>query len=486
MEIKVGEAIKAFEGGVALQEMVEGQRYYDFENTAIMKRKKLMYARNQQTGQDYLIEDPYKANNKLASGYYKLLVDQKVQYILGKSPNIRTIDAVAKVAAETGPGVASASIDVDKLLGRDFLRVLRRCAKDAAMKCIGWAQPYVDQAGAFRLMRIPPEQCIPVYDEADADLLLSVIRFYPVTVNGKDGRPVSGVRAEVWTAQDVTVYLRVEGEQDFAVEQPTRPHMTQSVTYGQRVEEQTGRSWGRVPLVPLYNNDDRHSDLKGVRRYIDAYDAVESDFANNLADIQDVFWVLKGYDGQNMNTFLDEVRKYKTLKVSEEGDARAETVQIPTEARQALLDRLNDDIFKFGRGMDPSKTGDGNITNIVIKARYSNLDLKASEFEAQLDDFVAVLVDFLNIYLGLYGKQPVPEYEVVFNRSQIINETELLGANAGQQGSISEETRLSHHPWVDDVFSEQKRLQNEKPDIDLTPPSLDDGAGEAGDGGVVT
>ena len=89
---------------------------------------------------------------------------------------------------------------------------------------------------------------------------------------------------------------------------------------------------------------------------------------------------------------------------------------------------------------------------------------------------------FLNRYLQINGQTPVGDYDVTFNRSMIMNETEILTANAGQQGNVSDETRLSNHPWVDDVAEEQERLEAEKPDVELDDDDLEDDIDGQGSG----
>jgi SPP1 family phage portal protein len=287
----------------------------------------------------------------------------------------------------------------------------------------------------------------------------------------------------VWDEFYVTYYQQDPDSLEYKIDGKPASHMKTKEMYGEEVRSEGALSWGVVPFIPLQNNDEGLYDLQPVKGFIDVYDLVDSDFANNLEDIQDIYWILKGYNGENMDTFLAEVRKYKTLKVSEEGDAKAQTVEIPTEARKTMLEILNDDIFKFGRGVDTSKTGEGTITNVVIKSRFANLDLKASEFENQLRDFIDRVVVFYNRYLNIKGQPLIEDYDVTFNRSQIFNETEILKANAEQQGAVSEDTRLSNHPWVDNVEEEKKKLEAEKPVIVLT----DDEDGEedptGGDGG---
>ena len=51
--------------------------------------------------------------------------------------------------------------------------------------------------------------------------------------------------------------------------------------------------WGRVPFIPLRNNEKELTDLQLVKGLIDAYDLVSSEGTNNLLDLVDLYWVMK-------------------------------------------------------------------------------------------------------------------------------------------------------------------------------------------------
>ena len=116
-----------------------------------------------------------------------------------------------------------------------------------------------------------------------------------------------------------------------------------------------GLSWGRVPFIPLWWNDEKQNQLYTVKNWIDIYDITASDFANNIDDFQDVYWILKNYNGQDLGEFMNEVKRLRTIKVGSDGDASAQTIQIPTEARQAFLQLARTEIFKGGMGVDNLK-----------------------------------------------------------------------------------------------------------------------------------
>jgi SPP1 family phage portal protein len=468
---KVDKAIKnyinSFEGSKDLKNMVYGEDYYRSRNTEIMKRKMMIYSENDE-GCPIEMVDPYKANNKLASGFLKLLVDQKINYSLGKDLILESEQAE----------------ELWSTLGDKFQTTLRQIAKESAKKATGWGHVYIDEEGKFKLVKIPSEQIIPVYSTTDDEQLELIIRYYNVVGQDRKGDATNIIRVEVWDNEQITYYeqdtqtgmFQLLNKQDMVrlfnrpYENP-RLHLMKDVKYGGSVSRSEGLAWGRIPFIPLYNNDELETDLNAVKNYIDVYDIVESDFANNLEDFQDIYWILKGYQGENVGQFLEQVKRYKALKVSEEGDAKAEKLEVPYEARMTELKNLEEKIFTFGQGVNLNQSGDGNITNVVIRSRFANLDLKASEFEIEVEDFIFTLMYFVNKYRELTNQSEIILDRITFNRSMIINEIEMLEANTKQKGLVSEHTRLSNHTWIDDVEEELKMIEEEQAS---TIPLLDD------------
>jgi SPP1 family phage portal protein len=227
-----------------------------------------------------------------------------------------------------------------------------------------------------------------------------------------------------------------------------------------------GHGWGKVQFVPLWNNDEHTTDLEPVKAHIDVYDIIESDFANNIEDLQDAVIKLINYGGvtENMHEFINYLKKYKVLPLDAEGDAEYMTTEIPVQARESMLQTLRNNIFEFGQGVDVTQTGDGNITNVVIKNRYAGLDLKANDTEARIVEFVKELAWFANEYLRMRGQQQdiIDDINIIFNRSIIINTKEIIDAVVASKGIISERTAISNHPWVTDVDEELLQIQTER------------------------
>ena len=406
-----------------------GEDYYRQKNTAIMDRIKLVPT---ETGG--FVADPYKANHKLPSGYLRVLIDQKVSYSLNDR------------MTSDGEYVAS-------VLGDSWKKDIQRVGRDASMKGFGVWQFWIDN-GKVKRKRIPPEQIIPVYNSEDE--LVQVVRQYSKNNNGKQIDI-----AEVWDSETVTRF-ECETGKDWIVAGFPEQHIVTRTSYGSKTSEETGVSWGVVPFAIFKNNEYLDTDLSYIKNFIDSYDLVNSDFVNNLDDFQDSWWVLRNYDGQNLSEFFDMVKKYKAVKVSDDGEARRETAEVPHEAKTVFLDRIKGDIYEYGMGVDVTglaKNG-GQMTTVEIRSKYGNLDLKADKFEFEAEEFINTALSFYNnSVVNGSGNVQKDSVEITFDRSVLINEIELSTLANQSVGAISEETRLANDPRVKDVKYEISMME---------------------------
>ena len=96
---------------------------------------------------------------------------------------------------------------------------------------------------------------------------------------------------------------------------------------------------------------------------------------------------MKGFQGDNLDELMVNVKAKKHVGVDEEGGVEIKTIDIPYQARQAKLELDEKNIYRFGFGFNSAQVGDGNITNIIIKSRYALLDLKCNKLEIRLKQF---------------------------------------------------------------------------------------------------
>lgn len=400
-----------------------GEDYYKSRNTEIMSRDPKVFVEG--VG---VVSNPFKANHKLASGYLQKIVDQKVNYLLGN-----------------GAVLTDESLNLDAY-GRDFDEFLQDLGTTASKKGKAWVYMYVD-GNKLKMVEVAPEQIIPIYDRYGK--LNQVIRHYDDVIEGKTVNIVL-----LYTSEGFFEYtkdgrkLKKAGEYGHYSSKAKLPNG--------ETQSQEEHSFGRVPFIELRNNPEGLSDLYSIKSLIDIYDIVNSDFANNIDDMQDAYFVIKNFQGDNYDEFLHQLKQSKAIKVGDDGDVTTNQLQIPTEARSVFLELTDRNIFKFAMGVDTTQLSGGSLTNVAIKAQFADLDLKADKFEGEIRKFVRELIDFIGKYEG-------KDYddEVTFSRSMVVNEMEMVEAVNNSAMTISKRTQLDVHPLVDDVEEELRRLEEE-------------------------
>lgn len=436
--------------------MKEGQKYYYNEND-ILKRKQYYYKDGAKT------EDDTKANNKIPHNWHKLLVDQKVAYLVGKP-----------IVLQAREDQKEYEDRLNLILGEEWDDSLNELAKNSSNKGTEWLHVYINQEGLFKFIIIPAEEIIPIYDTSLQENLEAVLRYYLVEVNGKDR-----IRVEWWTRETVTFYIQ-DDSGDFILDD-TEPRKPEYHFYYNDI----GYGWGKVPFIEFPNNEERNSDLKFYKELIDNYDLNVSDLANNLEEIQEIIMILKGYESTNLSEFKENLRYYKTIKVTGDKGSGVDKLElnIPIEAKKEMLDRLEENIFLFGQGVNMKTDRFGNSpSGVALKFLYSLLDLKASIMERKFRKSIKRLLWFTTEYINIIDKKKYDSttVQVTFRKTMITNDKEDVEIAKNSKGMISDETIISNHPWVEDVAAEKERLKKQE-EIELDKHSAYGNFGKDGE-----
>jgi SPP1 family phage portal protein len=215
-------------------------------------------------------------------------------------------------------------------------------------------------------------------------------------------------------------------------------------------------NFGFIPFFRLDNNRKQISGVKPIKDLIDDYDMMSCGLSNNLADFDHPLHVVKGFQGDNLEELAVNLKTKKMIGVDSTGGVEVHTVDIPYQARQAKMQEDEKNIYRFGMGFNSAQIGDGNITNIVIKSRYSLLDLKCNKLEIRLKRFMnqilKVVLEEINSKEGTdYQKKDVWfdfEREIMTNASDNaqIEKTDAekqqvqINTILGLQGILDDET----------------------------------------------
>ena len=386
-----------------------GERYYNAEHDILNTR--LFYY----NADGKLVEDKTRSNIKISHPFFTELADQLAAYLLSFKDNpIR--------AKEKTRGLQDY---LDEYFDDEFWVEIGELVTDTYTKGFGYLYAYKNaedrlafqNADSIGVVEIPAK-----YAEDNQD---HVLYWYEDGVE-KGRKTVK--RIQDWTRTETTYWVQIDNgviELDDTADYNPRPHVVFT-------DEETGEKlccdFGFIPFWRLDNNKKQHSGLKPIKDLIDDYDVMQCGLSNNLADFDTPLHVVSGFQGDNLDELQTNLKTKKIVGVDSEGGVSVQTVNIPYQARKVKADEDEKNIYRFGMGLNSSQVGDGNITNIVIRSRYTLLDLKADKMEKRLKQLlkkvVKVVLDEINTKNGT-------DYQFKdicwdFARETMTNETENI------------------------------------------------------------
>lgn len=426
--------------------MIKGENYYKSEND-ILSRKMIRYE------DERPVEDETKTNHKLSHGFMHEFVVDKVNYLLSKPISMECKDEkYLKLVKE--------------ILGKRYQHRIVQLGTECSNKGIAWTYEYIDSNGIKKTMRIPSEQCIPLWVDNDHEELQAMIRYYIVeTYEGKEKKDVTKI--EYHTSDGVEYYMMdsddnviLDAEMYLDAPEDDRSILLPHFTIGNNAG-----SWDRVPFVPWKNNDYELPDLQFVKTLIDDYDLTRSDVSNLIADLRSLIYVLKGYGGESLSQFMKDLAYYHGIQVEEDGDVTTLNPTINIDAAAKHFEQLLKDIYRFGQAVDKGQDKMGNSpSGIALKFLYSGLDLKDNELEDSFKWSFEQQLYFVNKYLEVTrnGTSSSEEINLVFNRDIAINKSQTITDCQNSKGVISDKTIVTNHPWVKDADEELKQIDIER------------------------
>jgi Phage portal protein, SPP1 Gp6-like. len=429
----IDDAVKTDRQSPIKEKMSEGLRYYDYKHD-ILKFRLFYY-----NDDGKFVEETNRSNIKIPHAFFTEQVDQKVQYLLSNPVEFETADTELKTYLE-------------EYIDDDFQLMLQEMVEGASKKAYEFAYVYRAASGKLLFKVADSRKVIVIYD--DMNEVIAIIRYYDTDIT-KDNRKVTVTKAELWDTEKTWFFVSSSDYNnrfilDESQEINPRFHQVVEDSDGKLL----GKGFGYIPFLKLSNNKNEKTDLEPIKALIDDYDLMACALSNNLVDFDHPIYAVKGYQSDNLDNLVTNLRTKKTVGVSQDGGIDVKTVDIPVTARKTKLETDKEAIYKFGMAFDSSQVGDGNITNIVIKSRYSLLDLKCNKTEIRLRAFIKQLLDIIILdinerYHKSFKRQQV---EVVITRSTLINQTdnaETEKVEAETKGQLIQNL-LDVAPYLDD------------------------------------
>ncbi len=380
------------------------REYDEHRNVTIITVQKLLY-----TLSGKAIPDNYSANYKLRSAFFPIFMRQETQYLLSN-------------------GVILKNAENKKRLGKKFDNQIQDLARSALVGGVAYGFWNLDHLEVFTALEF-----VPLLDEENGSLRAG-IRFWQVAAN----KPL---RATLYEPDGFTQFIRRSGK-EMEILAPKRGYISveaSSEVDGTEILEY--QNYPGFPIIPMYGNRARQSELVGQREAIDCYDLIKSGFADTVDDASIIYWTISnagGMDEIDMARFKETMRRIGLGLVDDDGaKAEAHTLTIPVEAREALLSRLSDDLYRDFQMLDTTKIQGGQKTATEITAAYQQMDNKVDEFEYCVGDFLYQLFALIGI-----------DDEPTFTRSKIVNQLEQTQMVLLAASYLDDETILSKLPWL--------------------------------------
>lgn len=358
--------------------------YDRHKNRTILQYQKMLY-----TISGEAVPDNISANFKIPSNHFGRFVSQQTQFLLGNGVTWKNGD------------------NVEAKLGDDVDYQIQKAARGAIVTGCSYGFYNLDHIEVFSALDF-----VPLFDETNGALRAG-IRFWQID----DTKPL---RAVFYEEDGYTDYIWEAGKKPRELN-PKRTYKQVVVTSAiDGTEIYDGENYPSFPIIPCYANMHHQSEFIGMREQIDSYDLIKSGFANDLDDASQIYWTIQnagGMDDVDLATFLQRMKTLHASLIEDDGaTAEAHTVEVPYNAREAILTRLENDMYKDFMALNPADIVGGAVTATQIQAAYEPMNVKADGFEYCVLEFIK----------GILGVAGITDETPTFTRSIIINQSEMI------------------------------------------------------------
>lgn len=375
---------------------LDAEQYYKGLNPRITKYEKIIY---DMRGDAHV--DKWTPNHKIASNFFNFAITQENQYLLGNGATFTKDDTKAK-------------------LGDDFDTKLQDLGKKALVGGVAFGFFNLDHIDTFSLLEF-----VPLYDEENGELRAG-IRFWQVS-------PDKPMRATLYEEDGYTDYIRANDKSAMLHEKrPYKLKVRTSEADGEEIYD--GENYPTFPIVPLWGNDKKQSELVGRQGTLDAFDLLNSNLINNLDEANYIYWVLTNCGGMDDIDDAKFIEQLKTTHVAHaDGDsgatAEAHTIEAPYQASESAIQTIQRRLYEDFMCLDVNSLSAANKTATEIKAAYQPLDSKCDMYEYCVIEFVQKILKLAGI-----------DDKVTFTRSKVVNKSDEINTLLAAQAYLDDET----------------------------------------------
>ena len=431
--------------------MEDSYRYF-FGHNDIEKRKNKVFFPD--TTNELQEAESQLANNKLSHNFLAKLVNQKVSYGLAKPFSLDFVFKEDKEKFKTLNTILS-----KKYFTRLFFSRLKTICADSRLAGRGILFKYYEN-NELKFLRMSPLECCLVWeDEQTKERLKAVIRGY---------KKKEYVKGKLTYVSYITAY-ELDGIREFRNEtEDQRRWLPSSETqsYGYKIKNGVKQDidFKTLPFFIFKNGEFMQQDLTSIKSLIDDYDLICSENSNDICNISSSTKVVKGYNGDSKEEFIQNMAFYNTVFLDEDGDMTKLVTPLAIDQTELHLARLRKDIFEFGSGVDTVNRELRDVSGIALRELYADLDSEFNNWACFVSEGLTQVIGAMIDDIKMKSNEDYSNIalNIIYDIDMVINEKEIAEIATLYKGILSPETLAANATWTKDAMTEVEGVREQQ------------------------
>lgn len=373
---------------------------------------------------DYAMQDS-RSNRKLIFNFPRKFVDNETSYLLGKPVNF--ISKSGAQAAVDAIDRCTCAWDKEHNLNlRKYSEIFGE----------SYELNYLDGAGNFCGAILTPQNAYVLEDgTAQRQAKLALHKFTkPFEADSE--------YLDVYTDREILHYALQEDELHFL---GAHPHLFE-----------------RVPVIVCPANAERRSGFQDVISLFDAYNAINSDLVNEIADHRNAYLVIENAKIEEDD--LLSMKKMGIIQVPKGGKVSWLTKDINDSFVQNELENIERKIYDMMDEVNFNENWAANTSSLALRNKLLNLENRVSMRETFMERAIRQRIG--NLFLYLRKKEGVSytlsDIAIRFTRNLPTDLAGLADVVTKLTEVCSQETLLSLLPFVENPALEAQKFKTEQ------------------------
>ncbi|KAF6626352.1 phage portal protein [Paenibacillus sp. EKM208P] len=380
-----------------------------------------------------------RSNQKLIFNFPRKFVDNEVGYLLGKPVNY---------VSKSDQDEAIHNIDVHMShWDKEHNLQLR---KQSEIFGESYELNYIDSDGQFSATVLSPLDAYVLEDgTAERNVLLGLHKF--------TRRFDKQVYLDVYTDHEILHYTNGSDSKPNQSKQNQSPEL--------KYIGKHNHIFGRVPLISCPANTERKSGFHDVISLFDAYNALNSDLVNEIADHRNAYLVIENAKLEAED--LLNMKKMGIIQVPAGGKVSWLTKEINDSFVKNELDNIERKIFDMMDQVNFNENWASNTSSLALRNKLLNLENRVAMREALMEK--AIKQRLRNFFTYLHIREGVQydyrDIAVKFTRNLPTDLVGMADVIVKLKEVVSQETLLTLLPFVENpklefnkFHAEQQRL----------------------------